>query len=162
MNRIILIGKITAPHGVKGAVKIMSFTENPVDIFKYKVFDKNNNVIKLKKIGNLNNGLFIAQVENINNRNEAENYKNFELFINREDLENLDENEFYIEDLIGMSVNSDLDIGIVKDVYNYGAGNVLEIKWNNGKNEDIPFVDTYIKNIDMENKIIYVNRPEYI
>lgn len=162
MNKEILIGKITAPHGIKGAVKIISFAEKPIDIFKYNVFDKNNNIINIKRIGTLNNGMFISQIDNIKDRNEAEKLRNVELFINRSDLEELKENEFYIDDLIGMIVKSDKEDGLIKNVYNYGAGDVLEIEWKNKKNEDIPFNNNYIKSIDIENKIIYINKPEYI
>lgn len=162
MNKNILIGKITAPHGVKGFVKIISFTEKPIDIFKYNIFDKNNNTIKIKRIGTLNNGMFISQINDISDRNEAEKLRDFELFINRSDLEDLKENEFYINDLIGMTIKAENENGLVKNLYNYGAGDVLEIEWENGKNEDIPFNDNYIKNVDLENKTIYVIKPEYI
>ena len=106
--------------------------------------------------------MFISQINDISDRNEAEKLRDFELFINRSDLEDLKENEFYINDLIGMTIKAENENGLVKNLYNYGAGDVLEIEWENGKNEDIPFNDNYIKNVDLENKTIYVIKPEYI
>ena len=161
MNKI-LIGKITSVHGIKGAVKIISFAEIPENIFNYQVFDKEGKVVKIKKIGILNNGSFISQINDINNRNEAEKLINLELFIDKSELKSLQDGEFYINELIGMKVKSDNSFGKVINIYNYGAGDVMEIKLENNKSIDIPFVEQYVKNIDIKNQIIEVELPEYI
>lgn len=151
------------PHGVKGAVKVLSYAENNEDIFKFKnIFDKNGNSVNLKKIGVLNGGMFISQFNDVNSRNDAENLRNVELYIKREELKNLNESEFYIEDLKNMDVFCEELVGKVKSIYNYGAGDILEIIWNNGKTNDIPFISDYVLNIDQNNKKIFVKIPEYI
>ena len=162
MNKYILIGKVTSVHGIKGAVKIISFAEIPENIFNYQVFDKEGKVVKIKKIGILNNGSFISQINDINNRNEAEKLINLELFIDKSELKSLQDGEFYINELIGMKVKSDNSFGKVINIYNYGAGDVMEIKLENNKSIDIPFVEQYVKNIDIKNQIIEVELPEYI
>ena len=162
MNKYILIGKVTSVHGIKGAVKIASFAEIPENIFNYQLFDKDGRVVNIKKIGILNSGLFISQINDINNRNDAEKLINLELFIDKSELKSLQDGEFYINELINMKVKSSSGLGRVTNVYNYGAGNVMEIKWENGKNTDIPFIEQYVKNVDTENQVIEVELPEYI
>ena len=162
MNEYILIGKVTTVHGVKGAVKIISFAENPEDIFKYKIFNKDGEIINLKKIGILSNGLFISQINDINDRNEAEKLRNLELFINKSELKVLNNDEFYIDELIGMKVDSSGKLGKINNIYNYGAGNIMEIVWKDKKNTDIPFAEPYVKNVDRKNKTVYIELPEYI
>lgn len=162
MNKYILIGKVTTAHGVKGAVKIISFAENPEDIFNYRVFDKNGEVVKLKKIGVLSNGLFISQINEINDRNEAEKLRNFELYIEASDLKKLNDNEIYVNELIGAKVESNGKFGKVTNVYNYGAGDIMEIKWEDGNSMDIPFVEPYVKSFDKNNGTVYIEMPEYI
>ena len=162
MSEYILIGKVTTVHGVKGAVKVISFAENPEDIFKYKIFNKDCEIINLKKIGILSNGLFISQINDINDRNEAEKLRNLELFINKSELKVLNNDEFYIDELIGMKVDSSGKLGKINNIYNYGAGNIMEIVWEDKKNTDIPFAEPYVKNVDRKNKTVYIELPEYI
>lgn len=162
MNKYILIGKVTTAHGVKGAVKIISFAENPEDIFSYRVFDKNGEIVKLKKIGVLSNGLFISQINEINDRNEAEKLRNFELYIEASDLKKLNDNEIYVNELIGAKVEFNGKFGKVMNVYNYGAGDIMEIKWEDGNSMDIPFAEPYVKSFDKNNGTVYIEMPEYI
>ena len=95
----IIIAKITSVHGIKGAVKIMSFASNPADIIKYasKMFDAKNQQYKIKitnQIPSKNNDLFTAQIDGITDRNQAELLRNTELFIQRSDLKKSKKDEF--------------------------------------------------------------------
>ena len=161
MSNLILIGKILTTHGLNGNVKLESFCENPQDIFSYNICDNSGNNMPCKQVGKTSNpNIFLAKFDNINSIDEAKEYKNFELFVKREDLEELEDNQFYVNDLIGMKVLADNKEGIVDSSYNYGAGDVIEVKWSSGKMESIPFNDTYIKKI--ENNTIYIELPTYI
>lgn len=162
----ILIGKITAPHGVKGNVKLLSFTKPKDEIFNYKnIFDKKNQKVNIKKIGNLNNDFFITQFNDITDRNLAETFRNTELFIDKSELKQNNTNEFYIADLINLTViniNNESEKGIIVDIPNYGANDMLEIQWEDNSIETIPFIEQYIIKIDLENKMVFINKPEYI
>lgn len=164
MNKeLVLIGKILSTHGLIGNVKLQSFFEEPMDIFNYNLYDKNGNIISCEKICDTSKfDTFIVHFKNINSIDETKEYRNFEIFIKRDDLEDIGENEVYINDLIGMQVDCTNKKGVVCDVYNYGAGDVIEIKWENGKIESIPFVNNYVKQVDKINKIIYIETPKYI
>ena len=161
MNNLVLIGKILTSHGLNGNVKVESYCEEPQDIFSYNVCSKSGESMPCKQVGKTSNpNIFLVKFDKINSINEAKEYKNFELFIKREDLEDLNDNQFYVNDLIGMKVVADNKEGIVDSSYNYGAGDVIEVKWNDGKMESIPFNDKYIKNI--ENNTIHIELPTYI
>ena len=161
MNNLVLIGKILTSHGLNGNVKVESYCEEPQDIFSYNICSKNGESMPCKQVGKTSNpNIFLVKFDKINSIDEAKEYKNFELFIKREDLEDLNDNQFYVNDLIGMKVVADNKEGIVDSSYNYGAGDVIEVKWNDGKMESIPFNDNYIKNI--ENNTIHIELPTYI
>lgn len=162
----ILIGKITSPHGVKGNVKLLSLTQPKEEIFDYKnIFDKKNQKVNIKRIGNLNNDFFITQFNEVNDRNLAETLRNTELFIDKSELKQNNTNEFYIADLINLTViniNNEAEKGIIIDIPNYGANDMLEIQWEDNSIETIPFIEQYIIKIDLENKMVFINKPEYI
>lgn len=164
MQNRIIVGKITTSHGVKGNVKIESFCEPKENIFKYKnITDKDNKKIIIRKIGTLNRQLFIASIDGITTKNDSDLLRNTELYISKEELQNSSENSYYINNLIGLPVvdiNDNKNTGFVVDLQNYGAGYIIEIKWNNGKNENYPFNNDYIKEI--KNDIIYINKPVYL
>ena len=163
-KNLICIGRILSTHGLIGNVKLESFCENVTDIFNYELFDKNYNKMSCKKVAKTNKyNVFIVKFENINSIEEAEKYRNFEIFTKKDNLEEINDNQVYINDLIGMVVNGDNKTGIVNDVYNYGAGDSIEILWDDNKKlESIPFTKDFIKKIDKENKILYIDLPKYI
>ncbi|MFT5702704.1 MAG: 16S rRNA processing protein RimM [Rickettsiales bacterium] len=161
MNNII-IAKITSAHGIKGLVKIMSFTADPADINKYskKLFTAESALqislggeLKIKIINQIpsaNSDVFTAQIEGINDRTAAEQLRGTELFIKRTDLRKASKGEFYYIDLIGLKV-LDLQkktIGIVKSVNDYGAGGLIEITFS-----DERYLKTQISNFAFSGKI---------
>ena len=84
---LIEIGCFVGVHGIKGQVKLNSFTEIPESIFNYKEFflEKNDNVLKLKLICKVKQNL-ICKIENVETRNEAEKYRGLKLFIKKDTL----------------------------------------------------------------------------
>jgi len=173
MENKILIGKITSAHGIKGEVKIMSFSQNPEDIQNYQpIFDNNNQEFKLKinsKAQGTNKDIFIVKIENISNRNDAEKLQNTELFINKNQLEESDENEFYYVDLIGLDVidENKNKIGVVKDVMNYGAGDIIEIDFNEKSRQKetlqmFSFTDKIFPQINLKEGFIQFSSPQIV
>lgn len=167
MSKNIVVAKILTSHGVKGFVKLESYMEKPRDIFNYsdKLFDINGKQFKIKFIGTAKPSVFITKVEGIDTVECARSYRNTELYMDINLLPKTDNGEFYYNDLIGLKAKS-LDgesEGIVVNVDDYGAGVVIEIKWNGEKMEEIlPFNYDYFKEIDLDNGFIIVDRPEYI
>lgn len=147
----ILVGKIVAPQGLRGEVRVQTFTQSPMDFRNLSVFGNGIQVGDLKFVRLLNptSSVVIAKVAGANDRNAAEALRGTELFINRESLPDLKDGEYYQADLIGMQVVCDGNLlGVVDNIQNYGAGDILEL--DNG--ELVSFIGA---EVDLNNKVIY-------
>lgn len=160
MHNIVCIGLISKPLGIKGQVKVISYTESPDSLFKYNNLSLHDNTsISFTNYKLISNNIFIASIYGVNDRNGSEQYRLKEVYINRKDLPELNNNECYYDDLINMKV---LDInnnvlGTVKSILNYGAGDFLEIIMENNKDATISFNKDTILNIDVQNNTIVIN-----
>ena len=161
----ICIGKIVSSHGIKGEVNIKTLLDNPSSIKKFKnVFDiKGERQFKIEGVRGQKNDVVIVKIDGIEDRDEADKLRGTELYIERGELPKTKENEFYYNDLIGLKVfEGDKEIGITKNIYNFGAGEILEIKLKNGTELDIPFGNDYVKDVDLKNGKIVIVKPEYV
>ena len=147
----ILVGKIVAPQGIRGEVRVQTFTDTPADFQKLNVKSSKFNDGDFKFVRTVpNSTVIIAKVNGINDRNAAETLRGTELYIERDALPDLKENEYYQADLIGFDVvRNGKKIGIVDCFQNYGAGDIIEL--DNG--DMISFIGA---NVDIQNKVIYV------
>lgn len=147
----ILVGKIVAPQGIRGDVRIQTFSEKPQDFQKFKVQSakfKENDFRFIRVVPN--STVIIAHINGFDDRNAAEILRGTELYIDRSTLPELSSDEYYQTDLIGFTVVRNNDtIGIVAGFQNFGAGDIIEL--DNG--DYISFVGA---NVDLENKKIYV------
>jgi 16S rRNA processing protein RimM len=160
---MLLVGKILSSHGLAGNVKLISFFEEPEDIFKYKIVDGNKKIMKFKRIGSTaRKDIFLVKFEQLNSIEEAKKYSNFELFAEIDELPTADKNEVYLEELIAMAVVGGERRGVVTAVSNYGAGDMLDIRWSDGRLESILFNDSCIKCVDKNNRVITIDPPYYI
>ncbi len=164
MSDLICLGKIVAAHGIKGEVKVKSFTSNPKDICAYgKLSDKTGLKFFAPQFVGFSKELLRIKVNGINNRNDAEALVGTELYIERKKLPDLHENTFYQADLIGLKVyekvKSDTPIGEVVGIYNFGAGDILEIRFHFAKQpEMIPFTDQYVSEINVKEGFILLSQ----
>jgi 16S rRNA processing protein RimM len=128
MSNLILIGRITGAHGIRGAVKIKSLAANPADIAKYGPLQtQSGGVIEISALKPANEE-FIAYLKNVKDRNAAEALKGTDLFISRESLPKPEAGEFYLYDLVGKQVLAEgKALGIVSSIENYGAGDLMEL-----------------------------------
>ena len=164
VNRV-CVGVVTGPHGLKGDVKIKSFTANLKDVAAYgPVTDESGEQsFEIRIISSNQKGL-VAELSGVNDRNAAEAVQGTELYVSRDKLPALDEDEFYYSDLIGLAVeNIDGEaIGIVSLIDNYGAGDVMEIELKDGGTEMFLMSRDVVPEIDLENGRIVVNPPTEI
>ena len=129
---LVLIGRIINAHGIRGDVKIKSFTVKPADICKYTPILKSDGTeIKIKLRSANSSDIVIASIDGINDRTTAETYKGYELYTPKSSIIN-DENEILLSDFIGWDVkdNNNQALGKVVNIYNFGAGDILEIQLN--------------------------------
>ncbi len=147
----ILVGKIVAPQGIRGEVRVQTYSENPMDFQKFKVQSSKFKSEDFKFVRAIpNSTVVIAKINGYDDRNAAETLRGTELFIGRSDLPQLNDNEYYQTDLIGMTVNQRGNIiGRVSCIQNYGAGDILEMENGNM----VSFVGA---TVDTESNVIYV------
>ena len=147
----ILVGKIVAPQGIRGEVRVQTFSQNPSDFKTLRVFSNVFAIGDFKFVRAVpNSTVIIAKINGINDRNAAEALRGTELYIERNALPDLKENEYYQADLIGFDVvRNGQKIGIVDCFQNYGAGDIIEL--DNG--DMVSFIGA---DVDISNKIIYV------
>ena len=101
----------------------------------------------------------IVKFREYNDINEVEQYKNAELWIDRKDAMPLEEGEYYIADLIGLTVMTDEGekLGVMKDVLQTGANDVYEVEMENGKKVLLPYIEECVKKVDLEKGEILVH-----
>ncbi|MBQ8464966.1 MAG: 16S rRNA processing protein RimM [Alphaproteobacteria bacterium] len=159
-DKRICIGAIVGVHGIKGEVKVKSFTEPDTNVDKYGCVENKNadRKFELKVVG-YSKELLRVKIKGINDRNAAEALVGTGFYIDRSVLPELDdEDEFYEADLVGLKVLSEgQEIGSVAGLYNFGAGEIIEIKLkSNGKLEMIPFTKAYVPDIKISEGYITV------
>lgn len=160
-EKILCVARITSAHGVKGLVKIQSFTTPEVKLFEHKhLMLKSGKEIKITLMHKANPN-FICKIEHISNRDEAIKAKGEKIYIKRELLDAMEEDEFYSSDLIGLDVidsQTNDTLGIVHNVYNFGAGDIIEVKYLNGKTEMLPFNKFTFPKVELENSKLFLNK----
>ncbi|MDD2795917.1 ribosome maturation factor RimM [Acidocella sp.] len=131
-ERLILMGVIGKPHGVRGLVRVNAYTEDPDALAEYPLSDRTGRRFSLEWLhGNVAQLSEITPKGNraITDRNEVERLTNTELFAPRAALPAPDEEEFYLADLIGLKARNEagVEIGSITAVHDYGGGPSLEI-----------------------------------
>ncbi|MHA1539809.1 MAG: ribosome maturation factor RimM [Alphaproteobacteria bacterium] len=164
----ICIGAISGVHGIQGAVVVKPFTDSFDGFLKYKTFLTEDGadiftVTSIKK--RPGKDFFIAHFKEVPDRNAAEEMKGTALYVLREDLPELEEDAFYHADLIGMAAKDATDgtvVGHIKTVDNFGAGDVLEIAYQDeesGKEKSfiIPFTKDAVPEINAKDQYVKIN-----
>lgn len=159
----IRIGLIINTHGIKGELKLNALTD---DLERFKDLD----YVYLEKTGKKHQVLGvkyikdnpILKLEGIDSIDQAELYKNTYLSIDKEQLVDLPDGAYFIFDLIDCKVYdlNDNYIGVVKDVLTYAANDVYLIKTESKKEVMIPAIKEFVKDIDIDNKVIKIDPIE--
>lgn len=161
---LVKIGVVANTHGLNGTLKVKSFTDFQEERYKtgntLYIFFKNDYIpVTVVKYRTAKTVEYI-NFEEFTSINEVEKYKGCDLFIKSEMIHDLNEDEFYFTELIGMEVFSDSLIGIVDDVRDYPQGEYIVVKRINGKNAVIPFTKMFIDRVDKEKRAIYIIEME--
>lgn len=162
MDRLIKIGKIVSPHGIKGQIKVYNYSRRDrfEDISEITIDKETFNIESITSVKHM----VILKVHGIDDRNSAEALRGKDVFMDEKYLNELKEDEYLIRDLIGLDVFRDesSSIGKVIDVLQYGPSDTYEIKLNNGKMAYIPAVKEFIKDVDLEKGITIETIPGLI
>lgn len=154
---------IAGAHGIRGQVRLRSFTDNPESIFDYQPLkdEAGERVFKLKPAG-INKDLFIAVIDGVKDRTQAEALRGTKLFFERQKLPKAKKGEYYEADLIGLAVQDDhgKTYGKILAVHNYGAGPFLEIGSTKKDSFMLPFTNTCVPVVDMAAGAVAINLPD--
>lgn len=157
----IKIGKIVNTVGLKGEVKVCNYSDS-IEI--YETIESIYVEDRLTVIENVRaqKNMVILKLEGADDRNAAEALRGKELYITEDDLPELPEGQYYVRDLIGMSVTEEDGnmLGHVTDVLQNTAQDIFEVESENGKKLLIPKVDQFVLDIDAEKREITVRLIE--
>lgn len=164
MQNQIVIGKIVAPHGVRGDIRILPLTEKPeqfLDLDYLLLADGRKLTVKSARF---HKRMVLVTTEEINSMNEAELLRDQKVLINAEDLPDLEEGQFYVADLIGLPVFDEegKQLGTFKDSLSTGSNDVCVIAVPGEKDILLPALKLYVKEINLAEKRIVVTLPEWV
>lgn len=156
------VGVISSTHGVKGEVKVFPTTDDPQRFkhLKEVILDtgKEQLPLEIEHVKFFKN-MVILKFKGLDNINDIEKYKSKDLLITRDQAVELEPDEYFITDLIGLAVKTDdgQELGIMKDVMETGANDVYVVEMKNGKELLLPAIADCILNIDLEQETMTVH-----
>lgn len=163
-DKLILMGRIGAAHGIKGEVRIQSFTEDPMALASYGPLstDRPGLTIRILSARTTTNVL-VARLEGVNDRSAAEKLNGVGLYVERALLpETDDEDDFYHADLLGLKARlaDGSEIGEVVAVPNFGAGDLIEIRDpRSGDTYLFPFLKTVVPEVRIKEGYLLIVPP---
>lgn len=162
MEDLLKVGVITTTHGVRGEVKVFPTTDDAQRFLElsYVLLDTGKELMRLEIAGvKFFKNLAILKFKGIDNINDIEKYKGRDLWIPREEAQELAEDEYYIADLIGMKVQTEDGsvLGTLKDVMETGANDVYIVEKEEGGELLLPAIHECILDVDVENSVMTVH-----
>ena len=160
----VCLGAIVGVHGIRGEVKVKSFSDDERHLIRYGALsnESGDRTFDVKIVGH-SKELLRVKIKGVDDRNTAETLIGTGLYVNRDVLPKLDDEEYYHTDLIGLEArlqNGDA-IGSVNAIYNFGAGDLIELKLKDGQLEMLPFTKQFVPVIDVKNHFIIVEMIDF-
>jgi 16S rRNA processing protein RimM len=160
----VCVGQIGAPHGVRGEVRLRSFTAEPEAITQYGPLEtEDGRILEIEALRPAKDH-FVAALTGIGDRNAAERLANLKLYVPRERLPELVEtDEFYHTDLIGLAVVNKAGerLGTVLAIHNFGAGDLIEVQLETeGRTELVPFDAMHVPEVEIAAGRIVIDPPQ--
>ncbi|MBX8801445.1 ribosome maturation factor RimM [Ochrobactrum sp. MR28] len=160
LDNPVQLAVIGAAHGIKGEVRVKTYTGDPLDLGSYGLlYDTSGKSYEILSI-RPSKTVVVVRFAGVDDRNAAEALNGKELYVDHAQLpQDLDEDEFYYTDLIGLAVRDSAGVsyGKVSAVFNFGGGDVLEIKESGKKPVLIPFTLVSVPEILMEEGAILID-----
>jgi len=163
-QELICIGAIAGAFGVKGEVRLKSYTANPIDIINYAPVrtQDGSREFEIVLTGQVKKGL-TARMTGIITKEDADALKGTELFVPKSRLPQLPDDEYYYSDLVGMTIQDTggAALGTVRSVQNHGASDLLEIALSDASATVLlPFTKQCVPTVDMAKRVIVADPPE--
>ncbi|MFM9976231.1 MAG: ribosome maturation factor RimM [Beijerinckiaceae bacterium] len=164
-SALIAVGKIGAPHGVRGQVRVKSYTGNPMALGSYGALNlADGRRLSVSQLRPLKEDMLVASFESVVTREAVEALTGKEVFVPRSALPPPNEDEFYHADLIGLIARlaGGEIAGRVAAIHNFGAGDILEIAVTGGEVILLPFTKAAVPNIDFAAGCLTINPPHEV
>lgn len=166
MSALICVARIGAAHGVRGAVKLWTFTEDPFAVRRYGplLTKDGKRQFELAQAREAKDHL-VATFKGVTTRDEAERLNGIELYVAREKLPETDEDEYYHADLIGLAAvtTAGEPLGRVLAIHNFGAGDIIEIAPPKGTTTMLlPFTNAVVPEVDLNSGRVVIALPQEI
>jgi 16S rRNA processing protein RimM len=159
----VCVGVVTGAHGVRGAVRIKSFTAEPTDVASYGPLEDESGErhYSLRLIGSAK-GVLIAKLPGVDDRDRAETLRGTRLYLPYSALPPPAEDEYYHADLIGLeaALVDGTPVGRVRAVHDFGAGDTLEIDRPKGPSVIVPFTRAIVPVVNLEAGRLVLDPPE--
>ena len=162
MAEMVCVGAVAGAHGVRGLVRLKSFTEEPDGIVTYgPLWDERGERRFVVTVTGQAKGQLLARIEGIADRDAAEALKGTRLYVPRDALPETDEDEYYFNDLIGLDADAadGIRFGTVRAVHEFGAGPLLEIALEAGGTAMVPFTKAAVPTVDLAGGRLVVEPP---
>ena len=161
----ICVARIGAAHGVRGQVKLWTFTEDPLAVKSYGPLSTKDGSrqFEVTHVREASDHL-VATLKGVITRNDAERLNGMELFVARDKLPATEENEYYHADLIGLAAvtTADEPLGRVVAIHNFGAGDIIEIAPPEGPTLLLPFTNAVVPTVDLAGGRVLIESPREI
>jgi 16S rRNA processing protein RimM len=162
----VCIAQIGAAHGVRGELRLKSFTEDPLSVTRYGPLETEDGKRRFEiETARLAKDMLVVRLKGVADREAAERLTNLRLYVARERLPEPADNEFYYADLVGLAaVTADgTPLGTVKTLHNFGAGDLLEIEPVSGGNTLLlPFTAAVVPVVDIKGGKVVITPPDEV
>lgn len=158
-NSRVCVGVVTGVHGLKGLVRVKPFTETPESVTAYGAVEtEDGGRLELEFANKTGKGQIAVRIAGITDRDAAEALKGQRLYVHRDRLPEPEPDEYYHADLVGLAVRRPAGetIGTVRAVYDFGAGDVLEIVDAAGALDMVPFTREAVPEVDISAGFVVV------
>ena len=161
----ICVARIGAAHGVRGAVRLWTFTEDPLAVKDYGPLTTKDGARQFEVThARQAKDHLVATLKGVATREDAERLNGLELYIPRDRLPKTDDDEYYHADLIGLAAvtTADQPLGKVIAIHNFGAGNIIEIAPPQGATMLLPFTNAVVPSVDLAGGRVVIELPQEI
>lgn len=158
-DNLIVVGRFGAVHGVQGDIRVLSFTEHPLNLLEYLPWQimlrgKPQAIEILQH--KLHGEQIVVKIKDYDNRELAKTLTNQDIYIRRDQLPTLEDDEIYWSDLVGLKVvdQRQQTLGTIKSIENYGASDLIILAESD---VILPYIDDVVLNVDMEQGVMQVH-----
>ena len=159
----VLLARIGAAHGIRGEVRVKSFGDDPLSFTDYGTLKTKDGARSFDvERARIQKTVVVTKFAGIDDRNAAEELNGVDLYVDRDQLPEPEDDEFYHSDLIGLQILDQAGemLGKILAVHDFGAGDLIEVRPPRGRSFYIPFTMEFVPEIDLNAGIVRCDLPE--